>query len=441
MKFASVGSGVVLGGALLLSFLFFFGSIYEAAPVEIVGVAPSGTLSWTNPLVPGICTIERSVAAPNGPWQPERNLFCLSNTASAQVLLSGSSLGFFRIHSLDVSATAGGFTNLINSYGMLETIAGVGLGQTDGVSYWQPYYEGYFAPYAALSRPHYAMADGAGNIYIADKNSHSILKVSPGEIVTTFAGNHVGGFNGEGPAPATSLQLNFPNGEWVRKDGTVYVLDTDNGRVRRVDTNGIMNTLFMATSDGSAVNVGRGLWVKDDETLAYFCAGTKVKKWTPSAGVKTLASGFVELGDLMVDPNGDVLVCDRGANLAYRITAAGVATAFAGNGSTNGGGDGFLATQTGLYGVRGIWPVPTGGYLLLTHDGCQLWYVDTGGTIRLLLNGAGARTHAGDGTYFYAPGPRISEGRSVTMDYDGNIIVCESDWGYVRRIRFLPMAH
>jgi hypothetical protein len=425
-----------LGGLLATSCLLI-SAVKPAAAVEIVGLSPDGLLVWTNGLRPGICTVQRAASLAL-PWQPERNLFCLSNLLSTQISRTATS-GFFRIHSLAVSPTPGGFTNLVNSYGLLETIAGSGIGQTDGINYWQSWNEGYFATYAGLSRPHFAMADGAGNIYIADKNSHSILKVTPNGIITTIAGNHVGGFNGEGPAPATTLQLNFPNGEWIRKDGTVYVFDTDNGRVRRVDTNGVMVTLFMATADGSAVSVGRGLWVKDDESLAYFCAGTKVRKWTPAAGVKTLASGFVELGDLIVDSNGDVLACDRGGSTAYRINSAGVATAFAGNGSSTGGGDGFLALQTGLYGVRSVWPVPTGGYLLLTHEGCQLWYLDSSGTIRLLVNGASGRTHAGDGTFFYAPDARISEGRSITMDYDGNIIVCESDWGYVRRIRFLPM--
>ena len=48
--------------------------------------------------------------------------------------------------------------------------------------------------------------------------------------------------------------------------------------------------------------------------------------------------------------------------------------------------------------------------------------------------------HSGDGLYFYSPAEwRISEGRSITMDYAGNILVCESDYGYVRRIRFQRM--
>jgi hypothetical protein len=340
------------------------------------------------------------------------------------------------MQAVPVPATQQGFTNLVYAYGILETIAGSGFGRLDDVSYWSPSFEGWPATWAALSRPHIAMADRAGNVYIADKNSHSVLEVTPDGTIHTYAGTHTGGFNGEGPAPATTLQLNYPNGLWVRSDGTVYVLDTDNGRVRRADTNGIMTTLFMATSDGSAINVGRGLWVRTDEALAYFCAGTKLRSWTPSGGVKTLASGFTELGDLYVEPGGDVIVCDRGANYAYRVHSNGSQTILAGNGTTNGGGDGFSALATGLYGVRSPWPVPTGGYLLLTHDGCQLWYLDTAGIIHLLLNGS-ELAHSGDGAFFYNPSiPKISEGRSVTMDYDGNLLVCESDYGYVRRIQF-----
>lgn len=327
-------------------------------------------------------------------------------------------------------------TNLLRSYGVIETVAGTGAGRTDKVSYWQLRFEGGPAAAAALSRPHFAMADRAGNIYIADKDSHSVLRVAPNGTIHTHAGNHAGGFNGDGPAAATNLQLRFPNSLWVRADGTVYVLDTDNGRVRRVGTNGIMTTLFLARASGGALKGGRTLWVKDDESLAYFGAETRIRKWTPTGGVHTAASDFVELGTFYVEPGGDLIVCDLGANYVYRIRPDGARTTLAGNGRKSGGGDGRRAIETGLYGVRGVWPAPTGGYLLLSHAGCQLWYLDPAGIIHLLVNGAGGRTHRGDGTYFYKPSePRISEGRSVTIDYEGNVLMCESDYGYLRRIR------
>ena len=410
-------------------------SSQAASSSRLTALTRDGVLSWSNAPVPGVCTVQVA-AGPSGPWTNGPNTFS-TNSAGGLSMPLAPGKGFYRLLAADVSATPAGFTNLVWAYGTLETIAGTGAGGVDNVTYWSAACEGGPAVSAALSRPHIAMADGAGNIYIADKNSHSVLRITLDGKIHTYAGTHLAGFNGDGPAAATGLQLNHPNGLWVRGDGTVYVLDTDNGRVRRVGTNGLMTTLFLATSDGSAVNVGRGLWVSDDESLAYFCASSKLKSWTPTDGVHTLASGFSELGTLFVEANGDIIVCDRGGNYVYRVHPDGSKVVLAGNGTSSGGGDGFPALATGLYGVRSPWPVPTGGYLLLAHEGCQLWYLDPAGIVHLLLNGGTGPTHSGDGLFFYNPSvPKISEGRAVTMDYAGNILVCESDYGYIRRVQF-----
>ncbi len=413
---------------------------FGATGPTIAALDRAGFLAWTNALVPGVCTIETAASLADE-WSPTRNFWSTNSGGNATLSLNPTNQ-FFRLRSTDVSPTAQGFTNFVHAYGLLETVAGTGAGQADGVSFWDVAYEGGPANAAALSRPHYAMADRAGHIYIADKNSHAVLRVSTNGTIHTHAGTHVGGFNGEGPAAATSLQLNLPNALWVRSDGTAYVLDTENARVRRVTTNGVMTTLFNAKNDvSSGLGGGRCLWVKDDETLAYFGNTDRLRKWTPTGGLQTLASGFIELGAFYVEPSGSLVVADRGGHYVYRVTAAGVKTIIAGNGTTEGGGDGFSALQTGLNGPRGVWPVPTGGYLFLLHDGCQLWYMDNAGTMHLLVNGAGGTTHNGDGYFFYDLSElKINEGRSVAMDYEGNILICESDWGYVRRIHFLPMT-
>jgi hypothetical protein len=155
--------------------------------------------------------------------------------------------------------------------------------------------------------------------------------------------------------------------------------------------------------------------------------------------VKKLQNGFVELGTFCVLSNGNLIVADRGGDYVYNVTAGGTTTTIAGNGTTNSGTDGAPALGNAFYGARGVWPVPTGGYLLLLHDGAQLWYIDAANISHLLVNGIGNNTYvqAGDGQFFYAPSQFfIGEGRSVTMDYRGNIIMCESDYGFIRRIRF-----
>jgi len=427
-------------GVALAVWIITCGFVRAQTP-RITTFDKTGTLAWTNVTVPGVCTVEVTTALSNS-WTPSLNSFSIASTGLVTVAVDATNK-FFRLRTVDVSATAQGFTNLIQSYGLMETLCGDGIGRADGVSYWQPQFEGGPAVNASLSRPHYAMADKAGNIYIADKNSHSVLRIATNGNVYTHAGTHVGGFNGEGPTVATNLQLNFPNALWVRGDGTVYVLDTDNARVWRVATNGVMSTLFNAKNDPSTpLGGGRTLWVKDDETLAYFGNTDRIRKWTPLSGLQTLASGFTELGCFYVEASGSLIVSDRGAHYVYRVLADGSRVAIAGNGTTSGGGDGSAALATGIYGPRGIWAMPTGGYVMLLHDGAQLWYVDNANIMHLLVNGLGGNgfVHGGDGQYFYAPDQfNIGEGRSVALDYAGNIILCESDYGFIRRIRFHRM--
>ena len=111
----------------------------------------------------------------------------------------------------------------------------------------------------------------------------------------------------------------------------------------------------------------------------------------------------------------------------------------AGNGQATGGGNGFPATETGLDGVRGIWFMEDQSYLLATHEGSQIWYVDPSGIINLLLDGkSGDEYHSGDGEHFQTPGYKISEPRGISVDYEGNILITENDLGFIRKITRRP---
>jgi hypothetical protein len=130
--------------------------------------------------------------------------------------------------------------------------------------------------------------------------------------------------------------------------------------------------------------------------------------WTPARNVFSTESA----GSFSSGLEGDYFVRLR--------SVGGDKTVIAGNGTVSGGGDGFPALQTGLNGPCEVWPVPTGGYLFLLHDGGQLWYMDTASVLHLLVNGGSGTTHNGDGVNFYDPLQlKISEGRSVSMDYNG----------------------
>jgi sugar lactone lactonase YvrE len=280
------------------------------------------------------------------------------------------------------------------------------------------------------------MADAAGNVFIVDKDSHSVLKVTRDGRIHTVAGTHVEGDGGNGSAPGTSTQLSFPNGLFVRADGTVYVLDTGNGKVRRLDTNGLMTTLFTVSG---GITGGRGLWVSDDEALTYFSSGTDLRKRVPG-NITTLNNNFNDLGNIALTPDGNILATDRGDNKVFLVDATGGSqggrTRLFGDGTTNAVVSGTLAFTNGLYEVRGVWPVPNGGYLLATHAGSQVLYVDPAGIVYVFVAGQNGGAHSGDGSWFHAPGLKVTEVRSVAMDYEGNILIVENDFGYVRRIQF-----
>ena len=328
----------------------------------------------------------------------------------------------------------GGFTNLVTSFGVLTTVAGAGGSTASPNNKWDPDFEGGPAVAAYLSHPHIAIADRAGNIYIADKEAQGIRKVTTDGMIHTVAGNNVMGYGDTSPVPATSVSLNNPNGLWVREDGVFYILDRDNGLIRKVNTNGIMTLMV---DNGGPILEGRGLWVSPDESLLFYSAGSQVKRWDTTNGLTVYADGFWQLGNLGVDANGRVAVTDRKASMVYRLGNDGTKTVIAGDGSYFNGGDGHLATETGLYQVRGIWFLPTGAYFLATDAGSQVWYVDTAGYIHLFLNGAPS-FHTGDGSWFYDPTAlKLSAVRQITMDYAGNLIITENDAGYIRKVQFL----
>ena len=318
---------------------------------------------------------------------------------------------------------------------LITTIAGTGVGGMDGTNYWRASMEGGFATNAALSRPHYALADNAGNILVVDKDSHSVLKITPDGRIHTLAGTHTPGNGADANSVATSVALDFPNGIWVRGDRTVYVLDTGNNKIRRVDTNGMMMTLCTVPP---SLKIGRGLWVKEDETEAFFCASTILEAWS-SNGFSSVNSTFKDLGNIFVARGGRVIVTDRGDNRVFAVETQGAnvgkKTLFYGSGKKTPAVDGTLALTNGFYGVRGVWPVPSGGYLLALHEGNQLLYTDTAHIVHIFVDGQNG-AHSGDGEWFHSPGFKLGQLRSVSLDAEGNILIVESDLGFVRRINF-----
>ena len=198
-------------------------------------------------------------------------------------------------------ADADEFADFVNGYGQLSTIAGAGLSGngTDGATDngWLLTMEGDLATLAELSRPHMTTADWKGNVYIADKVAHAIRKITPDGLIHTVAGTNIAGSGGDGLG--ITVQLDSPNGLYTLGDGTTYILDFGNSMIRRLDTDGMITTLF---EDPDGIVDGRGLWVSPDESRIFYSSGDRVQTWTSDGGLETYATGFNSLGNLDVDP-------------------------------------------------------------------------------------------------------------------------------------------
>jgi YD repeat-containing protein len=259
------------------------------------------------------------------------------------------------------------------------------------------------------------MADDAGNIYIADKDAHAVRRIDPEGRIHTVAGTSVSGDDGDEPGDARTKRLASPNGLWVAGNGTLYVLDLGNGKVRRVSPDGQMTTLFHVPN---GIAIGRSLWVNDDESRAFVASGTRILEWTKNSGeVRVFSSGFRSLGHLVVDPDGKLVATDRSAGRVYRLDRDGAKRVIAGNGKASGGGHGQAAVDSSLGGVRAVWFDDRGGMFLGTHETSRVWYVGPDGTLQKFL---------GDG--------EVDEVRGLSIDANGTLVIVDDDHGFVRLV-------
>src|SRR6266700_6555669 len=190
----------------LLNYSLLFLLPAAGAEIQILPLArQSSFLSWKKAFSSGVCTVE-STPQLGRPWRVEGNYFTTNSVGQASIGLSPSNR-FYRLLAVDISSnSAEAFGDLVNSYGALRTIAGNGFGSVDGSNYWQAGFEGGPATNAALSRPHFAMADNVGNIFIVDKDSHSVLKVTTNGTLHTVAGTHTAGDTTNASAYGTNVQ-------------------------------------------------------------------------------------------------------------------------------------------------------------------------------------------------------------------------------------------
>jgi SMP-30/Gluconolactonase/LRE-like region len=150
---------------------------------------------------------------------------------------------------------------------------------------------------AQLSTPNGVAVDGHGDIYIADRGNARVRKVSASGTITTIAGTGVPGFSGDG-GPATSAQLNQPQGVAVDGHGNVYISDQFNARVRKVSASGTITTVAGNGKQGVVAVSGRATSVPiynpwgvavDAQGNVYVSTDFNVYKVSPGGTITKLA--------------------------------------------------------------------------------------------------------------------------------------------------------
>lgn len=188
------------------------------------------------------------------------------------------------------------------------------------------------AAFATINTPSGVALDGAGNLYIADTGNNVVRRVDAStSIITTVAGNTSAAALGDG-GPATSASLNHPLGVSIDASGNLFIADTNNHRIRRVDVNtGVITTI---AGSGFTNPNGSGAYAGDN-------------------GPATLAELNFPFA-VAFDAAGNMYIPDASNNRVRVVNTSGVITTFAGTGNIGNSGDGGLAKSALLWYPAGV---------------------------------------------------------------------------------------
>jgi sugar lactone lactonase YvrE len=319
---------------------------------------------------------------------PNLSRFLKVQGKSLKSLVKVSALSLFLAAAV-ASAQTGPLAN-----GYIYTYAGNGIQGYSG--------DGGAASTAELSWPRGVSLDAGGNLYIADTSNDRIRRVDAASgIVTTVVGGTQGS-SGDG-GPAISAELSYPEGVTSDAAGNLYIADTLNNRIRKVDAaTGIITTV----------------------------AGNGTGGFGGDGGLATNALLDVPAA-VALDTSGDIYVADTGNNCIRRVDAiTGIIITVAGDGNAGFSGDGGPATKAELTTPFGI-AVDASGNLYIPGD-LRIREVSAATAIITTIAGNGIQGYSGDG------GPAVDaefwDTEGVTVDTSGNLYIADTADGTIRRV-------
>jgi uncharacterized protein (TIGR03437 family) len=296
-----------------------------------------------------------------------------------------------------IADTLNNRVRVVNSSGIIRTFAGTG--QVGGPN---NFGDGGPAVQAYLHLPGGVAVDKSGNVYIADTADNTIRKVTPDGNIATIAGDGYPSYQGDTGA-ANTAELHSPQDVAVDSSGNVYIADTGNALIRKINTDGVIN--LVAGTPGLASYAGDN-------------------------GAATSA-GIIEPYSVAVDSNGNIFIAEPNDGRIREVTVSnGKINTVAGNGTLGFTGDGSTATNAELN-------RPTG--LALDSSG-NVYIADSVNNRVRKVSGGNISTVAGNGVYSYsgdggpATSAQFNSPQAVAVDAAGNLYIADTGNNVVRQV-------
>jgi hypothetical protein len=292
-----------------------------------------------------------------------------------------------------------------NATGSLAVLAPANINTVAGDSAWNYTGDGVPATGAPIFLPTGVFADSAGNIYLTDSNNNRIRRVdAKSGLISTVAGNGSPGYGGDG-GPATQAQINTAANLVLDGAGNIYFADTGNHIIRRIDFySGIMTTV----------------------------AGTPTIQGYSGDGGAATAATLSQPEGLAFDAAGDLYIADSGNNVIREIDAVtGKIRTIVGTGYAAYSGDGGPASSAKLNSPWNLTVGPDNSLYIADFSNHCIRKVSASGTISTIA-GTGSRGYNGDGNV--ATQSQLDEPAGVVLDPAGNIYIADAGNNRVREI-------
>lgn len=331
----------------------------------------------------------------------------------------------------------------ISSAGIIKTIAGTGAAGYSG--------DNGPALQATFNQPYGLALDSHGNLFISDMGNSVVRKIDTAHIITTFAGTGVAGYGGDN-GQATQAMLNFPRGLALDSVGRLFIADTTNHRVRKVDSLGVIITFAGNGDDGfsgdggsptsAAIGNPSGVAISPGGGILYISNAGNARIRTVTGGVintlagstygfdgdnqPLLSSRFATPSGIFLNRSGNLVVADTYNGRLRTLTGGVVKT-------TAGGflGDGAAATAASLVLPQSMAFDTAGNYYIADAGGNRIRKVDTAGNISTVA-GTGISGYSGDNGA--ATAATLNYPVGIAVDSAGNIFVADNGNAVIRKI-------